>query len=145
MTQTTRQHTERDYFQAIKRGAMLHCPACGEGKLFRKYLKVADECPSCHEELHHHRADDFPAYLVIFIVGHIVVSLVLAVEVAYQPSYLMHGLLWVPLTVSLALALLPPVKGAIVGLQWALRMHGFDGNGGDELSSVPTSSPKLAK
>jgi uncharacterized protein (DUF983 family) len=145
MIQTTGKETERDYFQAMRRGALLRCPACGEGKLFRKYLKVADECPSCHEELHHQRADDFPAYLVIFIVGHIVVSLVLAVEVAYQPSYFIHGLLWVPLTLSLALALLPPVKGAIVGLQWALRMHGFDGNGGDDLSPVPAPSNKLAQ
>ncbi len=31
-----------------------------------------------------------------------------------------------PLTVTLCLTLLPLVKGAIVGLQWALYMHGFD-------------------
>jgi uncharacterized protein (DUF983 family) len=141
----TSTEADRDFMQAMKRGALLRCPACGEGKLFRKYLKVADECPSCREELHHHRADDFPAYLVIFIVGHIVVSLVLAVEMAWQPSYFIHGLLWVPLTISLALALLPPVKGAIVGLQWALRMHGFDGKGGDDLSPVPVPSNKLSQ
>jgi uncharacterized protein (DUF983 family) len=145
MSMTTTTEIKRDYFQAMKRGAMQRCPACGVGNLFRKYLKVVDECPACHEELHHHRADDFPAYLVIFIVGHIVVSLVLAVEMAYQPSYWIHGLLWVPLTLMLALALLPPVKGAVVGLQWALRMHGFDGNGGDDLSPVPAPSPKLTK
>lgn len=145
MIQTSANDADRDFVQAMKRGALSRCPACGEGKLFRKYLKVADECPVCHEELHHHRADDFPAYLVIFIVGHIVVSLVLAVEMNWQPSYFIHGLLWVPLTISLALALLPPVKGAVVGLQWALRMHGFDGNGGDDLSPVPTPSNKLAQ
>ncbi len=136
--------TERDFMQAMKRGALCRCPACGEGKLFRKYLKVVDECPSCREEMHHHRADDFPAYLVIFIVGHIVVSLVLAVEVAFQPSYWMHAALWGPLTLALALLLLPPVKGAVVGLQWALRMHGFDGKGGDDFDPVPTPSNKPA-
>lgn len=135
-------HTQnqRDYFQAMKRGALLRCPNCGEGKLFRSYLKVVDECPVCHEEMHHHRADDFPAYIVIFIVGHVVVSLLLAVEMAYQPSYWTHALLWAPLTIGLALVLLPPVKGAIVGLQWSLRMHGFDGKGGDDFDPVPTPS-----
>ncbi len=128
---------DRDYVQSMMRGALCRCPACGEGKLFRKFLKVADECPSCGEELHHQRADDFPAYLVMFIVGHIVVSLILAVEIAYKPSYLIHALMWGPLTLALTLALLQPVKGAIVGLQWALRMHGFDGKGGDELDPVP--------
>ncbi len=129
--------SKRDFLQAMKRGALSRCPACGLGKIFRKFLKVADECPACGEELHHHRADDFPAYVVIFIVGHIVVSLLLAVEVAFRPSYWTHAFLWAPLTLALALLLLPPVKGAIVGLQWALRMHGFDGEGGDELDPVP--------
>ena len=45
--------------------------------MFRAFLKVADHCPACGEALHHHRADDAPAYFVILIVGHIVVPLVL--------------------------------------------------------------------
>ena len=67
----------RDVWQAIFRGLRGRCPNCGEGKIFRAFLKVADECPACHEPLHHHRADDFPAYVVIVIVGHVVVPLVL--------------------------------------------------------------------
>ncbi len=73
----------RSVSQALLRGFMLKCPACGVGALFRKYLKVSDDCPHCREALHHHRADDAPAYFIIVIVGHVVVSLVLAVEMAY--------------------------------------------------------------
>ena len=62
--------------QALWRGFRGRCPACGEGRMFRAFLKVADECPHCGEELHHHRADDFPAYLVIVIVGHILVPII---------------------------------------------------------------------
>jgi uncharacterized protein (DUF983 family) len=94
--------------------------------MFWHYLKVADRCPRCGEELHHHRADDAPPYFTIVIVDHVVVSLVLAVEIAYHPPLWVHAALWLPLTVALALLILPPVKGALVGLQWALRMHGFD-------------------
>jgi len=94
--------------------------------MFGAYLKAANHCPICGEMLHHHRADDAPAYFVILIVGHIVVPLALAIELAYRPSYWMQLAFWLPATLALALLLLQPVKGAIVALQWAYRMHGFD-------------------
>ena len=94
--------------------------------MFRAYLKVADNCPACGEDLHHHRADDFPAYIVIVIVGHIMVPLVLAVETAFSPPYWVHMAIWPAAVAGLSLALLQPVKGAIVGLQWVLGMHGFE-------------------
>lgn len=110
---------------ALLRGAASRCPACGEGPLFRKFLKVKDTCDTCGEELYHHRADDMPAYIVMSIVGHIVIGLLLWVETSFAPSFWIHIALWVPLTIGLSLALLPPVKGSIVAIQWALRMHGF--------------------
>jgi len=116
----------RPVFGALLRGAMLRCPACGLGAMFRRYLKVADACPHCGEALHHQRADDAPPYFTIVIVGHVVVSLVLAVEMAYHPPLWLHAALWLPLTVILSLVLLSSVKGALVALQWALLMHGFD-------------------
>jgi uncharacterized protein (DUF983 family) len=125
-------HDARPIFASMRRGAALKCPACGVGAMFRRYLKVVDACPHCGEELHHHRADDAPAYFTIVIVGHIVVSLVLVVEMAYRPALWVHAALWLPLTVILTLVLLPMVKGALVGLQWALRMHGFDPEAGEE-------------
>ncbi len=113
-------------FEAMRRGFLGRCPHCGRGRMFRAFLKVADNCPVCHEELHHHRADDFPAYLVILIVGHIVVPLVLTVETHFAPPYWMSMTLWPTTVLILGLALLQPVKGAVVGLQWVLGMHGFE-------------------
>lgn len=106
----------------------LRCPSCGNGRIFRKFLKVADHCEACNEEFHHHRADDAPPYFTIFIVGHVIVPLMLWIEMAYRPDLWIHGLIWGPLTIVLSLATLPIVKGAVVGLQWALRMHGFGGH-----------------
>jgi uncharacterized protein (DUF983 family) len=125
-TQSPEQTGAMPVLQAMRRGFFGSCPHCGEGRLFRAFLKVADRCPNCGEELHHHRADDFPAYVVIIIVGHILVPLVLAVETELAPPYWVSMLLWPSLTVILVLTLLQPVKGAIVGLQWALGMHGFE-------------------
>jgi uncharacterized protein (DUF983 family) len=127
---------ERSLWRALSRGLRCRCPSCGEGRLFRAYLKVADRCPVCHEELFHQRADDAPPYFVILITGHIVVPLALVVETELSPPYWVHAVLWGPLTLALALGLLPPVKGAIVGWQWANRMHGFDPDHRDEYTDV---------
>lgn len=119
---------KRSVGEAMLRGGLCRCPACGKGDLFDGYLKVVDACAACGEEMHHHRADDAPPYFTILVVGHVIVSLVLAVEVAFAPPLWVHAALWVPLTIIVALLVLRPIKGAVVGLQWALYMHGFDPN-----------------
>jgi uncharacterized protein (DUF983 family) len=115
----------RPPIDAMRRGAALTCPACGRGRLFGAYLKVADTCAACGLELHHHRTDDAPPYFTIVIVGHIVVAGALTLEQALAPSSWIHFVLWIPLALALSLLLLPRVKGALIGLQWANRMHGF--------------------
>jgi len=117
---------KRDVWTAMKRGFRGRCPRCGEGKLFRAFLKVADTCSHCELDFSGHRADDLPAYLVIVIVGHIVVPLALYIETNYAPPVALQLAIYLPLTIAASLALLQPVKGAVVGLQWAFRMHGFD-------------------
>lgn len=117
----------RPLWTAMKRGLLGRCPNCGEGKLFRGFTKTVETCSVCGEEIHHHRADDLPAYLVIVIVGHIVLGAFMGVEATSDLSTWQHILIWVPLTIILSLALLQPVKGAVIGLQWAFYMHGFGG------------------
>lgn len=116
---------ERITSTAMMRGLRHTCPQCGEGALYERYLKVNDNCGTCGEALHHHRADDAPPYFTIFIVGHIVLAGVLAMEKAWKPEAWLHAIVWMPLTLILCLWMLPRIKGAMVGLQWALRMHGF--------------------
>lgn len=122
----TRADEKRDVAPSVLRGMKGRCPACGEGKLFYKFLKVNPACPACGEELSHHRADDMPAYIVISIVGHIVIFGIMLAEARVENfSYMTHLLIWPPIALAMSLVLLPPIKGALVGLQWALRMHGF--------------------
>lgn len=117
----------RDVWAAIANGFRGRCPACGEGRMFRSYLKVSDNCPGCGEELHHHRADDFPPYLTIVIAGHVVGSLLLLTEEYWPDAPLwFHAVTWPSLILILSLWLLPVLKGGIVAYQWALRMHGFE-------------------
>jgi uncharacterized protein (DUF983 family) len=117
---------KRDVWTSIKRGFRGRCPRCGEGKLFRAFLKVDNSCSVCGLDFTPHRADDLPAYLVIIIVGHIVVPTALFIETDYSPPVALQLAIYLPFTLIASLALLQPVKGAVVGMQWALRMHGFD-------------------
>ena len=130
-------HAEkRDLWTAMKRGFRCRCPRCGEGKLFRAFLKVDNSCSVCELDYTPHRADDLQAYLVIVIVGHIVVPAVLWIETNYAPAVWLQLAIYLPLTFIMSLLLLQPVKGAVVGFQWALRMHGFDENAPSEIPPV---------
>jgi len=133
-TRETATGDKRDLWSAMKRGFRGRCPQCGEGKLFRAFLKTANNCSACGLDFTPHRADDLPAYLVIVIVGHIVVPTVLWIETNYSPAVWLQLAIYLPLTLVMSLALLQPVKGAVVGFQWAMRMHGFDENAPDEIS-----------
>lgn len=133
--------TPRNSWRAMLRGFGLRCPNCGKGRLFRKFLKVADWCPTCGETLHHQRADDAPAYFTIAVIGHVVIGGVLWLERAYAPATWVHLAIWLPMTLIGSLWLLPRVKGTLIGLQWALRMHGF---GGEPDHIDPPPAPRLA-
>ncbi len=126
----------REVQQSVLRGLRQKCPACGEGPMFRVYLKVNDTCPSCAEELHHHRADDAPPYFTMLITGHIVVGLMLGVAMHHDWPNWLHGIVWPSMVLIMSLWLLPRIKGGLVGAQWALRMHGFSGNP-DEAEIAP--------
>ena len=119
--------TQRPVWRSMVRGFKSRCPNCGQGKLFASFAQSNERCSVCAEEFHHHRADDLPAYLVIFIVGHVVVAGYLATELLVTWSSWQHLAVWLPVTFFVSIALLQPLKGAVIGLQWALRMHGFGG------------------
>jgi uncharacterized protein (DUF983 family) len=117
----------RDVRRALFRGWARKCPACGEGPLMDGYLEVRHTCPVCGTELHHHRADDGPAWATILITGHLMAPLMLTVFVALRPAGWQMALGFSVVFVALSLYLLPRMKGMFVGLQWAKRMHGFGG------------------
>jgi uncharacterized protein (DUF983 family) len=119
---------ERSVARSLWRGMLCRCPNCGEGRLFRAYLKPVMACGVCGEDLSHQRSDDAPPYFTMVIVGHVIVPLILAVAFVVEWSTWTHLAIWLPATLGLTLALLQPVKGATIGLQWALYMHGFDGS-----------------
>lgn len=118
-------NNERPLKPAIWRGWQRKCPNCGTGPMMKEYLKVRDTCTVCDEPLHHHRADDGPAYLTILIVGHLMAPALLYAYTEYEPDPMVLATIFTIAVVALSLYLLPRLKGVIVGFQWAKRMHGF--------------------
>ena len=116
---------ERAVGRALRRGWRRRCPNCGQGAMMDGYLTVRRACPVCGEALHHHRADDGPAYMTILIVGHLMAPLLLVVYIKYRLSPATLISLFSLATVALSLFLLPRFKGMFVALPWAKEMHGF--------------------
>ncbi|MCP5087193.1 MAG: DUF983 domain-containing protein [Rhodobacteraceae bacterium] len=116
---------ERPAKPAVLRGWRRRCPQCGTGPMMEGYLKVRESCDVCGEELHHHRADDGPAYVTVLVCGHILAPVMLLVFESFRPEALVLAVGFSIVFVTMALFLLPRIKGAFVGLQWAKRMHGF--------------------
>ena len=122
---------QRPVGAALWQGFRCTCPNCGGKGLFRAFLKPVDNCAHCGEDLSHQRSDDAPPYFTMVIVGHTIVPIMLFVAMRTELSNLTHLLIWLPLTLAMALSLLQPIKGATIALQWALYMHGFDGSSAD--------------
>jgi uncharacterized protein (DUF983 family) len=110
---------KRPLWLGIRRGLAGRCPTCGQGHLFRGFLKIQPQCQVCGADNAIYPSDDFPPYLTILVTGHVVVPLLFWMQRAMDPSAWLQAAIFLPLTVGLCLALLPVMKGATVGLCWA--------------------------
>ncbi len=113
---------QRPLLAGLLRGASRRCPRCGEGAMFAGYVRQAETCSRCGLDIGAYRADDAPPYFTIFAVGHVVIPAMLMLEQRVHPPTWVHMATWLPLTVLLTLGLLPFIKGAVIGAQWALRI-----------------------
>jgi uncharacterized protein (DUF983 family) len=111
---------------AIRRAALGRCPKCGEGLLFKSYLKQVDHCAVCGEPYLHIRADDGPPWLTILVVGHIIVPLIFVMDSWTQWPIWMAASVWPAATAVLAIAVLPRAKGVFLGIIWATGSPGSE-------------------
>ncbi len=134
--QTFGDRDRRSWASAMGRGLAHKCPECGRGKLFSGYVKTKAACDACGLDLSGHRADDAPPYVTIIIVGHVMIPLALAMKQLFDPPITLQFAIWLPLVILASWVLLPASKGALIGLQWANRMHGFAGPDADPDADV---------
>jgi len=118
----------------LKRGVMGRCPQCGQGPLLRAYLKVVSPCPTCGHDNGQYPADDAPPYFTILIVGHVVVAPALCFSFIWTWPAGWVLAVTLPTILAATLLLLPRVKGAVIGVQWAIRRNEGAVPGADESS-----------
>jgi len=103
---------------ALARGLKGKCPRCGEAALFRKWLKPACCCSHCRQDWSLQQADDFPAYIGILVVGHLLAPVVIALIGTFHMSALATLATILPAATILLLVTLQPVKGAVIAFLW---------------------------
>jgi uncharacterized protein (DUF983 family) len=113
-------------WEAMMRGVRNRCPRCNGADLFRRFLKPVPACPACGQDWTHQQADDFPAYVSIFLTGHVMAPLIVALVHDTELSVTALMAIILPLATALVISLLQPAKGTIIALQWWLGMHGFE-------------------
>jgi uncharacterized protein (DUF983 family) len=102
-----------------------YCPCCGQGKLFRSYLKQVDNCSVCGESFGAIRADDGAPWLAIILVGHIFLPLVFLFDLDFLPTWaVMTG--WAAFFAGLSLLILPRAKALFIAILWVTHAPGYN-------------------
>jgi uncharacterized protein (DUF983 family) len=102
------------------------CPACGQGKLYKSWLEITDECSVCHLSFREHEQGDGPAFFGVLIVGAATAIGAAVVEIKYEPPFWLHAAIWLPFVVIASLLSLRWLKAALIGVQYHLRRQDFN-------------------
>jgi len=94
------------------------CPRCGRGRLFAGFLDPAKACGTCGLDFDFADVGDGPAVFVILILGFFVCGAAVWTELVFAPPYWVHAVLWLPITLILAIAMLRPMKATMIALQY---------------------------
>jgi uncharacterized protein (DUF983 family) len=113
---------DQDKFSWIVRsGRKGICPRCGEGHMFKSWLKVADQCAHCGLDYRFASPDDGPAFFSLCIVAFPLTFLVVWLQVAFNPPIWVHFITSLPLMVIGCVAPLQPIKGWLIASQYVNR------------------------
>jgi uncharacterized protein (DUF983 family) len=94
------------------------CPRCGQGALFKSFIGLNERCPACGLDYAQADAGDGPAVFIMFIVGFIAVAAAFIARFVFLAPILTAFLISGGFAIGLSLALLRPMKGVMVALQY---------------------------
>jgi len=97
------------------------CPRCGQGRMFRSWLKIVDRCDVCDLDYRFAAPDDGPAFFSLCIIALPLIFLVVWIEVAFDPPGWVHLITSLPVMVAGTLLPLRPIKGWLVASQFVNR------------------------
>lgn len=94
------------------------CPRCGQGRLFSKQFKVAESCAHCHLDLTKADVGDGPIPLITLVVGFLGVGIGAWMQFTFDPPVWVQIAVTFPIIIGVALAMIRPLKGILVALQY---------------------------
>ncbi len=94
------------------------CPRCGAKALFATWIKFADRCRVCGLEIAGFNVGDGPAAFLTLILGAIVVTLAITLELSAEPPFWVHLILWPPITAAGVILSLRLAKGWLIALEY---------------------------
>ncbi|HKT85125.1 MAG TPA: DUF983 domain-containing protein [Novosphingobium sp.] len=97
------------------------CPRCGARTLFQGMVGFAPRCPACGLDFGQFNVGDGPAAFLTLIVGAVIAVLAIWVQLAFEPPFWLHVLLWVPLTTALVVGGLRIAKAWLIGAEFRRR------------------------
>jgi uncharacterized protein (DUF983 family) len=103
---------------ALQTGIFGVCPQCSAPTVFAAPARFADHCAECDLSFAAFNVGDGPAAFLTLIIGAIIVSLALTVELSFQPPFWVHILLWVPITTFAVIFGLRVAKGMLLALEY---------------------------
>jgi uncharacterized protein (DUF983 family) len=100
------------------------CPRCGGRTLFGGVTRFADRCRACGLDLSRFNVGDGPAAFLTMIIGALVVLLAVSLQLAAEPPWWVHALLWLPLTVLGVVFGLRVAKAALLQSEYRNKASG---------------------
>ena len=97
------------------------CPGCAARTLYQGLAAFAPKCRACGLDFAGFNVGDGPAAFLILIIGALVTGLAVALELAAEPPFWVHALLWLPLTAVLVVGALRLAKGLLLALEYRHR------------------------
>lgn len=94
------------------------CPRCGSKTLFAGVARFAAKCSSCGLDFAKFDVGDGPAAFLILIVWAVIAMLAIWVQLAFEPAYWVHVVLWVPLATLMTIGGLRVGKAALLASEY---------------------------
>lgn len=94
------------------------CPRCSARTLFDGVAKFAPKCRACGLDFSQFNVGDGPAAFLTLIIGSLIAVLAIWLQLAVEPPFWVHVILWVPLTTALVIGGLRIAKAALLTAEY---------------------------
>lgn len=117
-----KKNTKISWSTLLKRSFLCVCPGCGKHKLFKSYITQVPQCIGCKIEWKSFQAHDGPAWLTIFLVGHILAPIMIFTEMNADWSQWISAMIWSSAALILSFLLLSPIKALFMTIMWRNKL-----------------------